>query len=87
MLATHAAYAEPRIAPRVALGAELRLATVRAVIEAIDRVLHAEPKRIELDASRLRFMTEGARRVLLVATSRLAAREIELVIVGCEPFD
>jgi hypothetical protein len=82
-----AAYVEPRTAPRVALGAELRLANVSAVIAAIDRILVGEPSRIELDATRLRFMTEGARRMLLVATSRLAERQIELVMVGCEPFD
>jgi anti-anti-sigma regulatory factor len=44
------------------------------------------PNRIELDASRLRFMTEAARRMLVVATHRLAARQIELVVVGCDPF-
>lgn len=95
MLHTQSAYAEnyaaspyqDRVpAPRVVLGAELRLASVSAVISAIDRCLPAKPQRIELDASRLRFMTEGARRLLLVATARLAAREVELVIVGCEPF-
>lgn len=95
MLHTQCAYAENYAAspyevrapaPRVTLGAELRLATMSAVISAIDRCLPTKPRRIELDASRLRFMTEGARRLLLVATDRLATREVELVVIGCEPF-
>lgn len=93
MLHTQTAYAEnyaasPYVAPapKVALGTELRLSTIATVIGAIDRILPSSPTRIELDASRLRFMTEGARRMLIVATDRLAARQIELVVVGCEPF-
>jgi hypothetical protein len=73
-------------APRVALGTELRLSSIASVIGAIDRILPSSPNRIELDASRLRFMTEAARRMLVVATHRLAARQIELVVVGCDPF-
>lgn len=87
MLPTHAAFAETHLAARVYLGAELRLATVSAVITEIDRILPSRPARIELDATRLSLMTEGARRVLLVATDRLAARDVDLVVVGCDPFD
>ncbi len=87
MAHTQAAFIEPRAAPRVALGTDLRLATIGAVIAAIDQILPSSPTRIELDASHLRFMTEGARRLLLVATDRLAGRQIDLVIVGCDPFD
>jgi hypothetical protein len=78
-------------APRVSLGRELRLATVPHVIAQIDRILIATDgmptPRIELDASGLRSMTEGARRMLLVATARLAERHVDLVVTGCEPFD
>lgn len=86
MFHTQTAYSQPFAAPRVALGAEVRLATIGAVITAIDQILPSNPQRIELDASRLRFMTEGARHLLLVATMRLAQRDVELVVVGCEPF-
>ncbi len=93
MLPTQTAYAEsysdsPYLAPapRVALGTELRLSSISAVIGAIDRILPSQPTRIELDASRLKFMTEAARRMLVVATHRLAQRDIDLVVVGCDPF-
>jgi len=81
---TNSPYVAP--APRIALGTELRLSSISAVMGAIDRILPSSPSRIELDASRLHFMTEAARRLLIVATDRLAARDIELVIVGCQPF-
>jgi len=32
-------------------------------------------------------LSEGARRMLLAATERLAALRIELVLVECDPFD
>lgn len=74
-------------APRVSLGRELRLAGVHDVIAQIDRILPSGTNRIELDASSLRLLTEGARRLLLVATARLAEQHVDLVITGCEPFD
>lgn len=74
-------------APRVSLGRELRLATVHDVIAQIDRILPSAPPRIELDASGLRLLTEGARRMLIIATERLAEQQVDLVVTGCEPFD
>ncbi|MFO0636949.1 MAG: hypothetical protein U0168_29310 [Nannocystaceae bacterium] len=81
-------------APRISLGSELRLRGIPDLLQSIARVIGAGmhvdpggPSRIELDASALRVLTEGARRVLLTATERLAARDIELVMVGCDPFE
>lgn len=74
-------------APRVALGSELRLHAVPRVLDAIRELLPSQPQRIELDGSGLRVMTEGARRVLLAATERLAALDVDLVITGCDPFE
>lgn len=73
--------------PRLALGRELRLAGIPQVLATIRAMLDASPSRIELDASGLRLMTEGARQVLVAATQHLATRSVELVMVGCEPFD
>jgi len=73
--------------PRFYLGRELRLAGIPQVLESIRCVLDGGPARIELDASGLRMMTEGARQVLIAATQHLAARDVELVVIGCDPFD
>lgn len=73
--------------PRFHLGRELRLSGIPYVLESIRTMLSGSPHRIELDASGLRLMTEGARQVLIAATQHLAKREVELVVVGCEPFD
>jgi hypothetical protein len=83
----HSAASRSLRAPRVTLGRELRLASVPDVIAQIDRILPSSPSRIELDASGLRLLTEGARQMLLLATTRLAEQSVELVVTGCEPFD
>lgn len=75
------------LAPRVGLGRELRLSSIPQVLASIREILVEGPTRIELDASALRLMTEGARQVLIAATQHLAMREVELVLVGCDPFD
>jgi hypothetical protein len=75
------------LAPRVGLGRELRLAGIPQNLESIRELLLEQPSRIELDASGLRLMTEGARQVLVAATQHLAMRDVELVVVGCDPFD
>jgi len=81
------AHVVPVEAPRFSLGRELRLAGIPHVLEAIRGLLAGKPCRIELDATHLRLMTEGARQVLVAATQHLAMRDVELVVVGCDPFD
>jgi hypothetical protein len=78
---------EIEVIPRFHLGRELRLAGIPHVLESIRTILSGMPSRIELDASGLRLMTEGARQVLVAATQHLAARQVELIVIGCEPFD
>jgi hypothetical protein len=75
------------LAPRVGLGRELRLAGIPQILDSIRELLGDNPSRIELDASGLRLMTEGARQVLIAATQHLAMRDVELIVVGCDPFD
>lgn len=75
------------LAPRVGLGRELRLSGIPQILDSIRELLVEQPSRIELDASGLRLMTEGARQVLVAATQHLAMRDVELVVVGCDPFD
>jgi hypothetical protein len=74
-------------APRFNLGRELRLKGIPYVLESIRELLVHAPARIDLDATGLRLMTEGARQVLIAATQHLAARGVELVVIGCDPFD
>src|SRR5688572_19519530 len=74
-------------APRFSLGRELRLKGIPQVLASIRALLEGNPQRIELDATGLRLMTEGARQVLVAATQHLAMRDVALVVVGCDPFD
>jgi hypothetical protein len=46
-----------------------------------------DPMRIELDARAVQLLSEGARRLLLAATERLAQLDVALVLVECDPFD
>lgn len=72
---------------RLSLGSELRLRHVPNLMEAIRDAIWSGCQRIELDARDLQFMTEGARRILLTATQRAFERDVDLVLVGCAPFD
>jgi hypothetical protein len=74
-------------APRVGLGRELRLCGIPDVLATIRELLLEGASRIELDAGELHLMTEGARQVLIAATQHLAIRDVDLVLVGCDPFD
>jgi hypothetical protein len=72
---------------RVVLPVLVRLRDLPAVLAMIQGALATEPARIELDARAVQVLSEGARRLLLAATERLAAMHVELVLVECDPFD
>lgn len=72
---------------RVVLPALVRLRDLPALLGMIREGLATCPGRIELDARGVRVLSEGARRLLLAATERLAAMNVELVLVDCDPFD
>lgn len=77
----------PLAAYRVVLPEVVRLRDVPTVLAYIREALASFPTRIELDAHGVRSLSEGARRMLLAATERLAAMKVELVLVRCEPFE
>lgn len=64
----------------IALGKDLRLAGIPPLVEKITSAYLNGAKRIELDASRLLRLTEGARWVLISATRKLKGLGVELVI-------
>lgn len=72
---------------RVVLPALVRLRDLPALLAMIREGLATSPTRIELDARGVRVLSEGARRLLLAATERLASMHVELVLVDCDPFD
>ena len=86
-MAATAVTQEPPVPARVVLPEVVRLRDVPTVLGYIREALATFPARIELDAHRVRVLSEGARRMLLAATERLAALRIELVLVECDPFD
>lgn len=65
----------------IPLGKELRLAGIPKLLEKIEAARSTGAKRIELEATILRKITEGARLVLLSATCRLEHEGIDLVLV------
>ncbi len=71
---------------RLSLGSELRLRDLPHLMQAIQDAIWSGCRRVELDGSGLRFMTEGARRLLVTATHRASERDVHLVLVGCSPF-
>ena len=85
---SNAAVVEPSGAVyRVVLPALVRLRDLPALLGMIREGLATSPARIELDARAVRVLSEGARRLLLAATERLASMSVELVLVDCDPFD
>ena len=72
---------------RVVLPVLVRLRDMPTVLATIRDALMSSPPRIELDARSVQVLSEGARRLLLAATERLAQLGVELVLVECEPFD
>jgi hypothetical protein len=72
---------------RVVLPVLVRLRDLPNVLAMIGEGLSTQPARIELDARSVQVLSEGARRLLLAATERLATMGIELVLVECDPFD
>lgn len=77
----HALSATPEVA-RIPLSYELRLGSMPRLIDRVNRAYLSGAKRIELDVSELRLFTEGAKRMLLVATARLEELGVALVLVG-----
>lgn len=65
----------------IPLGKELRLAGIPKLLEKIAAASAGGTKRIELEATILQKITEGARLVLLSTTCRLAKAGIDLVLV------
>ena len=72
---------------RVVLPALVRLRDLPTVLAMIGEGLATQPARVELDARSVQVLSEGARRLLLAATERLASMGVELVLVECDPFD
>ena len=72
---------------RVVLPVLVRLRDLPNVLAMIGEGLATQPARIELDARSVQVLSEGARRLLLAATERLAAMGVELLLVECDPFD
>lgn len=72
---------------RVVLPVLVRLRDMPTVLAMIRDALATDPARIELDARGVQLLSEGARRLLLAATERLAQLQVELVLVDCDPFD
>jgi hypothetical protein len=72
---------------RVVLPMLVRLRDMPTVLAMIRDALATSPTRIELDARAVQLLSEGARRLLLAATERLAQLQVVLVLVECEPFD
>jgi len=87
MQSTAAALDTPVPVYRVVLPVLVRLRDLPAVLAMIRDGLATQPARIELDARAVQLLSEGARRLLLFATERLAAMDVELVLVECDPFD
>ena len=72
---------------RVVLPTVVRLRDMPDVLAAVRDALKSGADRIELDACAVQLLSEGARRLLLAATERLAAMDVLLVLVDCDPFE
>jgi len=66
---------------QIALGKELRLAQIPKLIEKITGAYLRGATRIELDATNLRRMTDGAKHLLAAAGQRLERLGVELVVI------
>jgi len=80
-LAMGHALAVAPVVTRIKLEPELSLARMPGLIRDLASAYTSGAARIELDVSRLRKISEGARRLLATATTRLEGLGVELVLI------